>query len=139
MDGFTVRFANEDPIPVDPNLPIRECVKKHLPPLVVVMLIGDLDLELTEFLDREPNTGYNYWTTLRTTLKKPQNNILRAEPLQPEMIQLKNKVKSLEVMLQKLQTENELEEEKEDIEGLLRRVVAEYTQLKGAPRKKLGF
>jgi len=101
--------------------------------------MGDPDPELTEFLDREPNTGYNYQTTPRTILKRPQNNILRVEPPQPEMIQLKNKVKSLEVMLQKLQIENEPEEEEEDIEGLLRRVVAEYTQSKGAPRKKLGF
>jgi len=139
MDGFTVRSTNGDPVPVDPNLPIQKCVKKHLPPSVAVILMGDPDPELTEFLDREPDTGYNYWTTPRTILKRPQNNILRAESPQPEIVQLKNKVKSLEVILQKLQTENEPEEEEEDIEGLLRQVAAEYTQLKGAPRKKPGF
>ena len=101
--------------------------------------MGDPDLELTEFLDREPDTGYNYRITPRTILKRPQNNILRAKPLQPEMIQLKNMVKSLKIMLQKLQTENKPEKEKEDIEGLLRQVVAEYTQSNGAPRKKPGF
>ena len=35
VDGFTIRFANGDPIPTDPNLSIRECVKKHLPSSVV--------------------------------------------------------------------------------------------------------
>jgi len=86
VDSFTVRFANGDPIPVDLNLPIRECVKKYLPPSVAVILMGDPDPELTEFLDREPDTGYNYQTTPRTILKRPQNNIPRAEPLQLEMI-----------------------------------------------------
>jgi len=59
VDSFTVRFANGDPIPMDPNLSIRECVKKHLLSSVAVMLMSDLDPELAEFLDREPDTRYN--------------------------------------------------------------------------------
>ena len=38
VDSFTVRFANRDPIPIDPNLSIRECVKKHLPSSVVILI-----------------------------------------------------------------------------------------------------
>jgi len=54
--------------------------------------------------------------------------------------QLKNKVKSLEVMLQKLQMNNEPEPEEDDIEVFLRHMAAEeYTQLKGPAKKKSGF
>ena len=59
VDSFTVRFANGDLIPTDPNLSIRECIKKHLPSAVTIMLMSDPDSELVEFLDREPDTGYN--------------------------------------------------------------------------------
>jgi len=72
VDSFTVRFANGDPIPMDPNLSIRECVKKHLPSSVVVMLMSDLDPELAEFLDREPDTGYNQDVLPKTILKRLQ-------------------------------------------------------------------
>jgi len=63
----------------------------------------------------------------------------RAEQIPLEVSQLKNKVKSLEVMLQKLQIDNELEPEKNDIEVFLRHMTAEYTQLKGPAKKKSGF
>jgi len=59
VDGFTVRFANGEPIPTDPNMSIRDCIKKHLPSSVAVMLMRDPNPELSEFLDREPDTGYN--------------------------------------------------------------------------------
>ena len=55
------------------------------------------------------------------------------------MAQLRNKVKDLEVMLQKLQTDSELELEEEDMEGFLRRMVAEYTQSRGPQKKRLDF
>ena len=55
------------------------------------------------------------------------------------MIQLRNKVKDLEVMLQKLQTDSDLELEKENIERFLRRMVAEYTQLKELQKKRSDF
>jgi len=41
VDGFTVRFANGEPILTNPNMSIRDCVKKHLPSSVVVMLMGN--------------------------------------------------------------------------------------------------
>jgi len=56
-----------------------------------------------------------------------------------EVLQLKNKVKNLEVMLQKLQIDNESEPEEDNMEVFLRRMAAEYTQLKGLAKKKLGF
>jgi len=79
VDGFTVRFANGDPIPMDPNLSIRECVKKHLPSSMAVMLMSDLDPELAEFLDREPDTGYNQDIFPKTILKRPQVGTPRRE------------------------------------------------------------
>jgi len=128
VDSFTIRFANEKLIPIDPNLFIRECVKKHLPSSVVVMLISNPDPDLVDFLDREPNTGYNQNILPK---KRPQAGSSRKEQQWLEVVQLRNKVKNLEVMLQKLQTDSDLEPEEEDIEGFLRRMAAEYTQSKG--------
>ena len=139
VDSFTVRFANGDPIPTDPNLSIRECIKKHLPSAVTVMLISDPDPELAEFLDREPDTGYNQDILLRTILKRPQVSTPRREQLLSEVAQLRNKVKDLKVMLQKLQTDSKPEPEEEDMEGFLRRMAAEYTQSKGPQKKRLDF
>jgi len=51
VDGFAVRFANGEPILTDPNMSIRYCIKKNLPSSVAVMLMGDPDPELSEFLD----------------------------------------------------------------------------------------
>jgi len=59
VNGFAVRFANREPIPTDPNMSIWDCVKKHLPSSVTVMLMGDPDPELSEFLDCELDMGYN--------------------------------------------------------------------------------
>jgi len=85
VDGFTVRFANGDPIPVDPNLFIRKCIKKHLLSSVAVILMSDPDLELAEFLDREPNTRYNQNILPKTILKRLQVGLPRREQLQPEV------------------------------------------------------
>ena len=124
---------------------IRDCIKKHLPSSVAVMLMGDLDPELSEFLDREPDMGYNNYNNNnnnnrpRTILKRPTMGTSRAEQMLSEVSQLKNKVKNLEVMLQKLQIDNESEPEEDDIEAFLRRMAAEYTQSKGPAKKKSGF
>jgi len=59
VDRFTVRFTNGEPILTDPSIFIWDCVKKHLPSSVAVMLIADPDTELSEFLDRKLDTGYN--------------------------------------------------------------------------------
>jgi len=133
VDGFTVRFTNGEPIPTDPNVSIRDCVKKHLLSSVAVMLMGDPDPELSEFLDREPDMGYNHYNNNnnnnmpRTILKRPAMGASRAEQTPSEVSQLKNKVKSLEVMLQKLQTDNEPEPEEDNMEVFLRHMAAEYT------------
>jgi len=59
------------------------------------------------------------------------------------MAWLRKKVRSLEVMLQKMNLERELtsEQEEEDMESFLRRMVTEYVQTRqdSAPRKKSGF
>ena len=99
VDGFTVRFANGEPILTDPNMSIRDCVKKHLPSSVAVMLMGDLDPELSEFLDHELDTGYNNNNNNnnsmpRTILKGPAMGVSRSEQTPSEVLQLKNKVKS---------------------------------------------
>jgi len=63
----------------------------------------------------------------------------RSEQTPSEVSQLKNKVKSLEVMLQKLQIDNKPEPEENDMEVFLRHMAVEYTQSKGPAKKKLGF
>jgi len=139
VDGFTVRFANRDLISTDPNLSIRDCVKKHLLLLAVVMLISDPDPDLAKFLNKEPDTGYVYNIVPKTILKRLQVSSLRMKQPQLEVVQLKKKVKNLEVMLQKLQLKNGPEPKKEDIESFLKRMAAEYTQLKTIQKKRLGF
>jgi len=60
-----------------------------------------------------------------------------------ELSHLRKKVSSLEVMLQKMSLEREptSELEEEGMESFLRRMAAEYVQMRqdSAPRKKLGF
>jgi len=60
-----------------------------------------------------------------------------------EMSQLRKKVGSLEVILQKMNLERELtpEQEEEDMEFFLRRMATKYVQKRqdSAPRKKSGF
>jgi len=60
-----------------------------------------------------------------------------------ELSQLRKKVGSLEVMLQKVSLERELtpEPEEEDIELFLKRMAAEYVQTRKdpIPRKRSGF
>jgi len=60
-----------------------------------------------------------------------------------ELFQLRKKVGSLEVMLQKMSLERELtsEPEEEDIELFLKRMAAEYVQTRKdpIPRKRSGF
>ena len=56
-----------------------------------------------------------------------------------EVSQLKNKVKNLEVMLQKLQIDNGPEPKEDNMEALLKCMVTEYTQSKGPVKKKSGF
>jgi len=53
--------------------------------------------------------------------------------------QLRNKVKDLKVMLQKLQADSKPELEEEDTKGFLRRIVAKYTQSKGLQKKRSDF
>jgi len=75
----------------------------------------------------------------KTILKRPQGSTYRKEQSPSEVAQLRNKVKDLEVMLQKLQTDSDPEPEEEDMEGFLRRMAAEYTQSKGPQKKRLDF
>jgi len=75
----------------------------------------------------------------KTILKRPQVSTSRREQPPSEVVQLRNKVKDLKVMLQKLQTDSKPEQEEEDMEGFLRRMAAEYTQSKGPQKKRLDF
>jgi len=38
VDKFTVRFTNRKPIPMEHNMFIKDCVRKHLPSSIVVMI-----------------------------------------------------------------------------------------------------
>ena len=102
-------------------------------------LMSDPDPDLAEFLDREPSTGYNQNILPKTILKRLQSSSSRREQQQPEVAQLRNKVKDREVMLQKLQTDSDLELEKKDMEEFLKKMMAEYTQSKGSQKKRSDF
>ena len=52
---------------------------------------------------------------------------------------MRNKVKDLKVMLQKLQADSKPELEEEDTKGFLRRMAAKYTQSTGLQKKRSDF
>ena len=72
-------------------------------------------------------------------IKRPQVGPPRRGQLQLEVAQLRNKVKDLKVMLQKLQADSKPELEEEDTKEFLRRIVAKYTQSKGLQKKRSDF
>jgi len=52
-----VRFANGEPIPIEHNMSIKDCIRKHLPLLIAVMMWGDLELEMCSIWDQELDIG----------------------------------------------------------------------------------
>jgi len=56
VDKFTVRFANGEPILIDHNMSIKDCVRKYLPFSITVMMWGDPELETCSVWNQEPNT-----------------------------------------------------------------------------------
>jgi len=51
VDKFMVRFANREPIPIEHNMSIKNCVRKYLPSSITVMMWGDLELETYSIWD----------------------------------------------------------------------------------------
>ena len=45
VDKFMVRFANREPIPMEHNMSIKDCIRKHLPSSIAVMMWRDPELE----------------------------------------------------------------------------------------------
>jgi len=141
VDKFTVRFANGEPIPMEHNMSIKDCVRKHLPLLIAVMMWGDLELETCSVWDQELDTGGVIVSSqlVRRQMEAPSRENRWLE----ELSHLRKKVGSLEVMLQKMSLEREPtpELEEEGMESFLRRMAVEYVQMRqdSAPRKKSGF
>jgi len=141
VDKFMVRFTNEEPIPMEYNMFIKDCVRKHLPSSIAVMIWGDPELETCSIWDQEPDTGGVMVSSqpVRRQMEVPFRENRRLE----ELSHLRKKVGSLEVMLQKMSLEREPtpESEEESMESFLRRMAAEYVQMRqdSAPRKKSGF
>jgi len=141
VDKFTVRFTNGEPIPIEHNMSIKDCVRKHLSSSITVMIWGDPELETCSIWDQELDTG---GVMVLFQLVRRQMEALSREHRQlEELSHLRKKVSSLEVMLQKMSLEREPtpELEEEGMESFLRRMAAEYVQTRQnlAPRKKLGF
>jgi len=141
VDKFTVRFANGEPIPMEHNMSIRDCVRKHLPLSIAVMMWGDPELETCSIWDQEPDTGGVM--VLSQPVKRQMEAPSREHGQLEELSHLRKKVGSLEVMMQKMSLEREPtpELEEEGMESFLRRMAAEYVQTRqdSAPRKKSGF
>jgi len=141
VDKFTVRFANGEPIPMEHNMSIKDCVRKHLPSSIAVMIWGDLELETCSVWDQEPDTGGVM--VLSQPVRRQMETLSRENGQLEELSHLRKKVGSLEVMLQKMSLEREptSELEEEGMESFLRRMAAEYVQTRQdvAPRKRSGF
>jgi len=141
VDKFMVRFANGEPIPMEHNMSIKDCVRKHLPSSIAVMMWGDPGLETCSVWDQEPDTGEIM--VLSQLVRRQMEAPSREHGQLEELSHLRKKVGSLEVMLQKISLEREPtpELEEEGMESFLRRMAAEYVQTRqdSAPRKKSGF
>jgi len=141
VNKFMVRFANGEPIPMEHNMSIKDCVRKHLPSSIAVMMWGDPELETCSIWDQEPDTRGVIVSSqpVRRQMEAPSRETGWLE----ELSHLRKKVGSLEVMLQKMSLEREptSELEEEGMESFLRRMAAEYIQTRqdSAPRKKSGF
>jgi len=123
------------------NMSIKDCVRKHLPSSIAVMMWGDPELETCSVWDQEPDTGGIM--VLSQLVRRQMEAPSREHGQLEELSHLRKKVGSLEVMLQKMSLEREPtpELEEEGMESFLRRMAAEYVQIRQdlAPRKKLGF
>jgi len=97
VDKFTVRFTNRELIPMEHNMSIKDCVRKHLPLSIAVMIWEDSELETCSIWDQEPDTeGVMVSSQLVMRQTKTLSRVSRQSE---EMFQLRKKVKSLEVML----------------------------------------
>jgi len=120
---------------------IKDYVRKYLPSSIVVMIWGDPELETCSVWDQESNT--------RGVVISPQPVRQQVEIQSrlngqlKELSQLRKKVGSLEVMLQKMSLEREPppEPEEEDMKSFLKRMAAEYIQTRKDPitKKRSGF
>jgi len=141
VDKFTVRFANGEPIPIEHNMSIKDCVQKYLPSSIAVMMWGDPELETCSVWDQEPDTGGIVVTP--QPVRKQMEIPSRSSGQSDDLLHLRNKISNLEVMIQKMNLEKEpmLEPEEEEMEDFLKRMVAEYVQTRKepAPKKKSGF
>jgi len=141
VDKFTVRFANGEPIPTEHNMFIKDCVRKYLLSSIAVMMWGDPELETCSVWDQEPDTGGVVISPQPVRRQVEIQSRLNGRP--EELSQLRKKVSSLEVMLQKISLEREPtpEPEEEDMESFLKRIAAEYVQTRKDPvtKKRSGF
>jgi len=46
VDKFTIRFANGEPIPMEHNMSIKDCIRKYLPSSITVMMWNNPELEI---------------------------------------------------------------------------------------------
>jgi len=120
---------------------IKDYVRKYLPSSIAVMMWEDPELEIYSVWDQEPNTGGVAIPPQPVRWQVEMQSRLNGQP--EELSQLRKKVGSLEVMLQKMSLEREptLEPEEEDIESFLKRMAAEYVQTRKDPitKKRSGF
>jgi len=141
VDKFTVRFANEEPILMEHNMSIKDCVRKYLPSLIAVIMWGDPELETYSVWDQEPDTS-GIVVSPQLTRRHPDIQS-RTSRQSDELSQLRKKISSLEVMIQQMYLEREptLEPEEEDLEAFLKKMAAEYVQTRkeSTPRKRQGF
>jgi len=52
IDKFIIWFVNRKPIPIEQNLLIRECVRKHILVSIAVMILDNPKLDNYEYLDQ---------------------------------------------------------------------------------------
>jgi len=138
VDKFTVRFVNGEPIPMEHNMSIKDCVRKYLPSSIVGMMWGNPELEICSVWDQKPDTGG--MIVLSQPIRRHPDIQSRFSGQSDKLSQLKKKISSLKVMMQQMYLEQELipEPKEENLEVFLKKMAAKFiqTRKKSIPRKQ---
>jgi len=141
VDKFMVRFANGEPIPIEHNMSIKNCVWKYFLSSIAVMMWGDPELETCSVWDQKSDT--EGIVVMPQPVRRQMEIPSRSSGQSDDLLHLRNKISNLEVMIQKMNLEKEStpEPEEEGMEDFLKRMVAKYIQTRKelASKRKSGF
>ena len=137
VDKFTVRFTNGELISTKHNMSIKKYIRKYLLLSIVVIIQKDLELETCSIQDQKLDT--ESITVSRNNNRGMAKRYSRVEEQMRELLQLRNKLSNIEVLLQSIRV-NKGDKKKakvKDMEGFIRQIATEYVQTRREPLNKI--